>query len=1308
MSLLQNQNEYSQALLDAMQVIAQSGDQSLQFDKTIECEIEYAVNSATGEYRARYLNQAIPVYDLSLEMTYKEKDIVFVSVPMSDFSNKKIIVGKKSRYATELKNIILDREKVNLVGLPMHQIYPSLENTIQEQGIYGSITEKGFIKLFSPTETKDAEFQGYAKGKTALMISANFKTNWYCGTVSSGNYGVAILFETKEDNQTLAYVLDINDMIGDPLKYNDYHYAETLLSIDGDNLKRIVSIGIFSKDFVRPDNKTEEELYERYISQNDAEIFVKDISIQFAETIDLDGYTVFISPVQGIYFNDKESLSLKAIMKYNGNPDVIDTSKVKYYWFERDPQISVTHIDYNAIGGIGWRDLKQNKQILTIEQSDFVDIGILSQKYKVVVLYENYKASNTINLYLNDNDSIDYELVLKYNADGRKADLEVNPTPDNNNYYAAWLKEDENGKSFILDEKAFMLKDIDIANINGIHKYYCGIVNKQNNRVILTLEQEVGKLVPEQEFTVNFNVDNNGIYYYDESGIVVNEYLNQSIGFSIYPSNFKYNYKWEFLNYQEDTFMYIPLSSGIEELSGNELTVDNSIDFQIRRKFERKAAEDNIIKLTITAGGKDYVFLKQLEFVKEGDPGTNGSSLIMRVNYLGNRAILSNTETSLDLNIQLYFNGSPTYDGKNVNTYFDFFVAVPKDYELRNPLKDLQLTFTKQSDSKWNLKIPSYTFNTTLPNSIVYIKAKSKNNKAFPYNIGYLMPIAQTTESIYQTYEFIGPTIIMYDEQGYSPKWDNSSLSLIDNTGEIITTNFDAMDDLVIDDGEIKPLQYFDPINLSYAVIADDCYIQPIAGELNAFSKSILNAWDGASIQIDEEGSYILAAQMGAGYKENDNSFTGVLMGILATSKDTLYPGTGLLGFNKGEGAFGFYTDGHAFIGQSGKGRIEFDSTGNSAIIKSPDANGMTIDLTAGKITANHFYLESSSILLDSLNNKFEFDVNNGGSFKIIGIKPDGTTKINLLNVSSGDYYLQSADYVNNTSGMRIDLDTGKINSYSFYLKSNALTIDSANNRLAFDIAKASGDTGYFKVSNGSNNMIYLSGNSQYIRSSNYVSGSSGLNINLKNGAISAANFSIDSNGNASFSGDISGSDGTFSGTLSGVDGTFSGTLSAVDGTFTGTLSGVDGYIGGWKINTSGIINDSGSAFLYANGSMEMGRLKVDTDGDVKVKSLSFYQADEQGWSNPDTIMGQILTTVLPGDFSGLRFNCSGGIWINSGYHDLKLWNNSNSSALQIHATTKSIAGYSYGTAIQDGVYINGDLYVQGNTNIGGGVAVFG
>ncbi|MBR4983877.1 MAG: hypothetical protein IKY94_15130 [Lachnospiraceae bacterium] len=88
----------------------------------------------------------------------------------------------------------------------------------------------------------------------------------------------------------------------------------------------------------------------------------------------------------------------------------------------------------------------------------------------------------------------------------------------------------------------------------------------------------------------------------------------------------------------------------------------------------------------------------------------------------------------------------------------------------------------------------------------------------------------------------------MYDEEGYSPKWDNSILKLLDKDGKLITDNFIALGDLVIDENEIKPLEYFDPINLYYAVSANDVYIQPIVGKINAFSKSILNAWDGASI----------------------------------------------------------------------------------------------------------------------------------------------------------------------------------------------------------------------------------------------------------------------------------------------------------------------------------------------------------------------------------------------------------------------------------------------------------------------------
>jgi len=53
----------------------------------------------------------------------------------------------------------------------------------------------------------------------------------------------------------------------------------------------------------------------------------------------------------------------------------------------------------------------------------------------------------------------------------------------------------------------------------------------------------------------------------------------------------------------------------------------------------------------------------------------------------------------------------------------------------------------------------------------------------------------------------------------------------------------------------------------------------PIHFLLNKYGLAHLNEWDGNSIQIKDDGGYILSPQMGAGKKNENNQFTGVLMG---------------------------------------------------------------------------------------------------------------------------------------------------------------------------------------------------------------------------------------------------------------------------------------------------------------------------------------------------------------------------------------------------------------------------------------------
>jgi len=65
---------------------------------------------------------------------------------------------------------------------------------------------------------------------------------------------------------------------------------------------------------------------------------------------------------------------------------------------------------------------------------------------------------------------------------------------------------------------------------------------------------------------------------------------------------------------------------------------------------------------------------------------------------------------------------------------------------------------------------------------------------------------------------------------------------------------------------------------------------------LNRYENAALNDWDGNTIEIDNDGGYILTPQVGAGFKEN-NKFTGVLLG---TERTTNGDQTGLLGYAAG------------------------------------------------------------------------------------------------------------------------------------------------------------------------------------------------------------------------------------------------------------------------------------------------------------------------------------------------------------------------------------------------------------------------
>lgn len=305
----------------------------------------------------------------------------------------------------------------------------------------------------------------------------------------------------------------------------------------------------------------------------------------------------------------------------------------------------------------------------------------------------------------------------------------------------------------------------------------------------------------------------------------------------------------------------------------------------------------------------------------------------------------------------------------------------------------------------------------------------------------------------------------------------------------------------------------------------DIAWVQPILIFQNKYGSAMMNDWDG-TLQIDEDNGTILSAMVGAGIKNEDNTFSGALMGNVALADEKIgnKTGIGLYGFDHGQQSFGLNVDGTAFFGKAGHGRIEFD--GNKGTIQSynyskpsssQNGTGLQIDLDDSTISA---YGDTGSVLINT---------NQYGSplFVIRGAATESNTKGNILfYVSSSaydpgtdkqydaQYYLQSANYdrqdpadeslTNYSTGALFDLENGRLDVHG---KAGRVSIHGDGDTDLFQIKGWKTDSVSGKLIK--NTLMNVSPNKHYLQSLDYVANQRGFKLDLTNGRISASGFSL-------------------------------------------------------------------------------------------------------------------------------------------------------------------------------------------------------
>ena len=1047
------------SLLQAIDYLVNNRIDRINKDVTLTATIKKCDNSLTNQYTVNYNGGFLIAYAQE-GASYSENQQVFVLVPEGDFTKRKLIIGKASQ-VTEDKNITFVSSLINDYNM-IGQNTIADTNSVLPQGLHSYLTSE-YILLYQHGDEEHSilafnenEFSNYIKDAEALLIEASFMTRLPRAhrLAKNGKYGIQFVLAFKnqdkpEETKYVSYVLDSNNMTGNPFLYNSYTDQYAIFPIDTANYLYVDSIMIWSEGFVTESDTVQADFW-------GADILVKEPEIYGLRKITATNgdYVLRLSTPQGAVFTSFEqtdTLTAMGTVMYQVNTNVSDSTT--YYWFAKDDRIDASSEEYNIYGGSGWRYLSSkgnNREMETsgYENRAYENIYMLAAVYKEQVIlkqeftFYNEAASRNITIESDLGTTFSFDRgtpVLTCMIDGNSSGFDSD-YPDE--YFTfSWSKLDEYGGTTALNvtyedlkkqydeavaagleyniiasirNRMIEMKGVEfdrnilkypISQIAASATFSCSVFLKETETggsffigsAQITLSNE-DVASPTDYYILIKNGDQ--VFQYSESGVAPTSERYQDpqevlplechfydpAGLEVNAET--YTVKWKVP--LDNTLIVAPREGMVINPATNlkewyaqatyPLDIEDSYDYQ---------ATTNQVTCIVTYQGVEYQRDSDLFFTKVGENGTNGTDVVCKISPVKepskgllaikttngtnpewnngqgmgivpfkfqayNRTELLNTQTVLwtisggngnqsryltigkeigDINWEdsgtghrnQIVRGETEFEGQ---TYYAFYPIPHIDY--RNGT-NYEVIINKT----WTLK--SITYNA------------DGRNPLYNKNQGLFFSLSSGATNKYIVFDAIG---------GIE---DNSnttaiSLSFEKNTKSTIKS---VQGNKVNEDGlyyvYITPDNVYDGAWCNNIVRAriygseqevgqnpEATVYMPIYMSLNTFGLASLNAWDGNHVEINEDKNYILAPQIGAGYKDDNNRFTGVVMGA-AQTYDQSEPDVGLLGYSEGKQSifldaetgnaiFGLPEDQASTNNHYTEGRIELIPGGESKI----------------------------------------------------------------------------------------------------------------------------------------------------------------------------------------------------------------------------------------------------------------------------------------------------------------------------------------------------------------------------------------
>lgn len=399
---------YENKILDAIETVVNNAVSNAGYDRTIQAKIISCIDPTIGKYKVQYQDSTFFAYSGSSEIIYTDGSEVYILVPGNDMSRDKTILGTTKKLGANYSPTPEGDEAYEIIG----------NNCIDTKDTYELCSYKPNVVMLYNKDSSDnlirlnlTSIETYIRQSSSIICGGTMKTSLPAEQQFKGNYGIVFeltfLDNASQNLVTRNYIVDVNQIQGNPYKIPNYRRQYGIFDIDAINFQYVSKIYLFVYNF--PNTADDKP----------ADIFIKNIEFCGGVASSQDELSscglVFITP-QGTYFDDNDLPSatrkLQAQVRVKGKNIDNDSQKLSFYWFVENVGVTLNSQKYCAYGGQGWQCLNDFNLVQASDGSgnsvvEWVpetyerlvkksDSAARETKYKCVVLYNDIKLSKEI------------------------------------------------------------------------------------------------------------------------------------------------------------------------------------------------------------------------------------------------------------------------------------------------------------------------------------------------------------------------------------------------------------------------------------------------------------------------------------------------------------------------------------------------------------------------------------------------------------------------------------------------------------------------------------------------------------------------------------------------------------------------------------------------------------------------------------------------------------------------------------------------------------------------------------------------